>query len=237
MTHERYRFIQNEVDYVCRLLGRLYGIVREALRLYDTQQRVIALLNLPSFMHEQPAPQPLSFERLYVGRIMFRYEPTLPLALAIGPRHVHADDVERVNDDVDDADDGTLTFERGKTYAIVGQNRSGKSSLVQILCKVYTPSSLHSVITLNDRDFINEIGRIEWRNILSAVSQRPFIFPGSIEENIRVGNTTATSAEVMAAAEAAGVFIFEPPKAVATSAVSLVDRSKYVDSCQAVGAE
>ena len=125
---------------------------------------------------------------------------------------------------------GTLLFERGKSYALIGENRSGKSTLMQILCKLYQPSDSDCDIQLNgDCDFM-QLPRMLLRDRVSYVAQRPFIFPGTIEENIRIGNTQATNEEVESAAERAGIFSMEQPKPLTGSNLapgqrSLVDRT------------
>jgi ABC-type multidrug transport system fused ATPase/permease subunit len=125
---------------------------------------------------------------------------------------------------------GTLLFERGKSYALIGENRSGKSTLMQILCKLYQPSDSDCDIQLNgDGDFMH-LPRMLLRDRVSYVAQRPFIFPGTIEENIRIGNTQATNEEVESAAERAGIFSMEQPKPLTGSNLapgqrSLVDRT------------
>jgi len=126
---------------------------------------------------------------------------------------------------------GTLLFERGKTYAIVGENRAGKSTVMQLLCKLYQPEGAGTDacdIRMNGEDF-TAIPRMQLRHILSYVAQRPFIFPGTIEENIRIGNTHATAAEVEEAARMAGIFSMEKPKplpsADGSGQGSLVDRT------------
>ena len=212
IDHEQYRRIQNDIDYVTRLFNRLFNLCKDAYRILDTQQRVIALINLPSFIHEvksQKHAQPLRFENLLVRRLSFRYKENVPLALNIMPaRNVVGSTA---------ADDGTVKFERGKTYAIVGQNRSGKSTLVQLLCKLYAVDDASSDITLNGQSF-SRVPRTLLRQSISYIPQRPFIFPGTIEENIRVGNNTASIDEVEAAAESAGVFFAEKPKPLAVAA-------------------
>jgi ABC-type multidrug transport system fused ATPase/permease subunit len=123
---------------------------------------------------------------------------------------------------------GTILFERGKSYALIGENRSGKSTLMQILCKLYHPSSTDCDIQLNGVSDFTALPRMLLRDRVSYVAQRPFIFPGTIEENIRIGNTQATAREVEQAAEWAGIFSMERPKSLAGSASqtrSLVERT------------
>ena len=273
ISHEQYRAVQNDIDYITRLWGRMYQLMREAWRILDTQQRVRAILNLPSFEHEtsddtnnshrtqsmpdhQPEPaspafspsvsripcssllqsigSPFEFQSLVIRRLWFRYNDASPWALKIGRRRATGQPmvIGSIDDDEDEEQGGDgrvsadaggdlseIRFERGKTYAIVGQNRSGKSTLVQILCKLYHPASTADAhISLNDLPF-DQYPRIDWRTSLSYIAQRPFIFPGTIEDNIRMGNQTATPQQVEQAARAAGIFLLETPRTLTSTAV------------------
>eukprot|EP01113_Clastostelium_recurvatum_P036157 TRINITY_DN5120_c0_g1_i4.p1 TRINITY_DN5120_c0_g1~~TRINITY_DN5120_c0_g1_i4.p1 ORF type:complete len:984 (+),score=190.33 TRINITY_DN5120_c0_g1_i4:65-3016(+) len=100
---------------------------------------------------------------------------------------------------------GDMVIHPGRRYALIGPNRAGKSTLNHIICKFYTPTE--GQITLDGIPY-DEISRVSLRTAISYVSQRPFIFPGTIRDNIRVGNPDATEDEILAAAEAAGVFAF-----------------------------
>ena len=295
LTHEEYRKVQNDIDYVGRLVGRMYGLGREGWRVWDTQQRVMAVLHMPNFMYEEAergakdrqvnrtpvllldegetkevaavdhtdsaalakaegetvaADVEVTFEELVVHRLWFRYDTHLPWALKIGDKPTatsnkdgglvdeEKDETRRTASNTTNGGSGSeqitsdddystsssasttaipsatslplLRFQRGKTYAIIGQNRSGKSTLVQILCKLHIPTSQHqSQITVNhNRPFLT-LPRVPWRRVLSYVPQRPFIFPGSIDDNVRMGNETATVEEVEAAGRRAGLFLFE----------------------------
>jgi hypothetical protein len=55
IDHERYRKIQNDIDYVFKLLRRNVSLVRQCVRVLQTQSRVIELVNLPSFADEAAA--------------------------------------------------------------------------------------------------------------------------------------------------------------------------------------
>jgi len=100
---------------------------------------------------------------------------------------------------------GKITFKGGKHYAIVGQNRSGKSTLCKLLTKLYQPQ--YGTITVNGINY-DKISRISLRKRISYVSQQPFLFPGTIRDNIKVGNPNATEEEIFEAAQAAGVFAY-----------------------------
>jgi len=64
--------------------------------------------------------------------------------------------------------------------------------LTNILCKMLKPQD--GLVTLNGIPY-SEIPRATLRSLISYVSQRPFIFPGTVKDNIRIGNPAATDEE------------------------------------------
>lgn len=100
-----------------------------------------------------------------------------------------------------------LTFEipSGKTVALVGQSGSGKSSVVQLLTRLYDAQS--GKITVNGidvRDFLLH----DWRESVAVVSQDVFLFHDTILNNLRMGRPGATEEEVIEAAKKAFAWEF-----------------------------
>jgi ABC-type multidrug transport system fused ATPase/permease subunit len=85
-----------------------------------------------------------------------------------------------------------VKFLPNKIYGVIGQNRSGKSTLVNLITKLYVPQ--RGSLTWNGIQYAN-IQRSSLRNVITYVSQKPFIFPGTIADNIRMGNLDATDNE------------------------------------------
>jgi len=82
---------------------------------------------------------------------------------------------------------------------------------------------------LNGGDFLS-MPRMALRDRILYVAQRPFIFPGTVADNIRVGNSAASDADVQRAGEMAGIFSMGKTKPIlgpadATGKKSLVDRT------------
>jgi len=98
-----------------------------------------------------------------------------------------------------------MIFRAGKKYALIGRNGAGKSTLAHILCKLYEPQDGN--LYLNSIPY-SELSRPNIREIVAYISQRPFLFPGTIRDNILIGNPAADESEVISAAEAAGVFAY-----------------------------
>ncbi|WP_152176380.1 ATP-binding cassette domain-containing protein, partial [Mycobacterium tuberculosis] len=86
-----------------------------------------------------------------------------------------------------------------QTVAIVGPTGAGKTTLVNLIMRFYELSG--GRITLDGQD-ISTITRDELRSRTGMVLQDPWLFAGSIRENIRYGRSTATDEEVLAAAKA-----------------------------------
>jgi len=99
--------------------------------------------------------------------------------------------------------DLTMTIEPGKTTALVGLSGAGKSTIVNLLDKFYTPDS--GVITL-DGVPLGEWDTQVLRDNIGLVLQKNHIFSGTIEENIRYGRPDATHEEVVEAARKAYIY-------------------------------
>jgi len=93
----------------------------------------------------------------------------------------------------------------GHMIALVGPTGAGKSTLVNLLPAFYEITS--GRITIDAQD-ISQITLPSLRAQISVVSQEPFLFNGTVRENIQYGNLEATQAELMAAARAANAHEF-----------------------------
>ncbi|GEK32814.1 ABC transporter ATP-binding protein [Kurthia sibirica] len=96
----------------------------------------------------------------------------------------------------------TFSVERGQTIAIMGATGSGKTSLMQLLPRLYDVSS--GSIVFDGRE-INSWPVEELRQKIGYVPQRSLLFTGSIYDNITWGKKDATMAEVIAACQAAQI--------------------------------
>jgi ATP-binding cassette subfamily B protein len=98
-----------------------------------------------------------------------------------------------------------LHIPAGQTVAIIGESGSGKSTLLKLLLGSYHPTEGRILIDGVDlRDF--ELASLRGR--IGLVAQDPFIFTGTIRENIALGRPGATLEEVIAVAQAAGLADF-----------------------------
>ncbi len=97
-------------------------------------------------------------------------------------------------------DEVSMTFENGKTTALVGLSGAGKSTVINLLCKFYLPDSGEILL---DRVDLNDFDNTFLRDDLGLVLQKNHIFQGSIEDNIRYGNMHADFSEIEEAARKA----------------------------------
>ena len=101
--------------------------------------------------------------------------------------------------------DINLQINAGESLAIVGPTGGGKTTLVNLLCRFYEPTS--GVIQVNDIDY-REFPLNWYRSQLGVVLQHAHVFSGPILENIRYGRIEATDEEVKDAARLAGAHDF-----------------------------
>jgi len=103
------------------------------------------------------------------------------------------------SDDQPLIDDVSFRVEPGQTVAIVGPTGAGKTTLVNLLMRFYETKG--GAILLDGQP-VAEMTRADLRSRTGMVLQDPWLFAGTIRENIRYGNASATDDEVLAAAEA-----------------------------------
>lgn len=107
--------------------------------------------------------------------------------------------------------DINFTLRLGERVALIGPSGAGKSSLLQILLRFVEPTQ--GKVLINDT-VLTRIPAAAWREMISYVPQKPYLFAGSIMENIRFGNPGAALADVVKAAQLAMAheFISELPQ-------------------------
>ncbi len=94
----------------------------------------------------------------------------------------------------------SLDIRPGEMIGLVGHSGSGKSTLVNLLCRFYDVSD--GAISVDGVD-IRRIGVADFRRHIGLVLQEPFLFFGTIAENIAYGKPDASREEIVAAARAA----------------------------------
>ena len=92
-----------------------------------------------------------------------------------------------------------LHIPAGSTVAIVGETGAGKSTLVNLACRFFEPTS--GQILIDGRDY-RKRSQLWLHSNIGYVLQNPHLFSGTVMENIRYGRLDATDEEVYAAAKA-----------------------------------
>ena len=96
----------------------------------------------------------------------------------------------------------SLKLESGKSIGIIGKVGSGKSSILQLINRLYNPNSGKILLDGHDiRDFKLE----ELRSHIGNVPQNAFLFSESIEDNIRLGKRDASEEEIIEASKKAAI--------------------------------
>ena len=94
----------------------------------------------------------------------------------------------------------SFTAEGGQTTALVGPSGAGKSTVINLIPRFYDPKS--GSIFIDGQD-IAHVTKQSLRRQIAYVSQQPYLFEGTIRDNIRYGRPEATDAEIEQAARLA----------------------------------
>jgi ABC-type multidrug transport system fused ATPase/permease subunit len=111
--------------------------------------------------------------------------------------------------------DFDLHIRPGETLALVGHTGSGKSSIAKLIARFY--EFQRGTISIDGID-IRTLDLPSYRSRLGIVTQSPFLFDGTVRDNIRYGRPEATDVEVLAAAQhvGGGDWIENLPEGLAT---------------------
>jgi ATP-binding cassette subfamily B protein len=167
--------------YIARFYTRIESMIRmvsSTQRAAASAQRIFEILDrVPS------VPEPV--KPVHPGRLAGRIE-LCGVRFKYGPREVlHGLD---------------LAIEPGEMIGLVGPSGAGKSTLINLVCRFYDVSAGAILV---DRVDVRSFPVEEYRRHIGIVLQDPFLFYGTIAENIAYGKPHATRAEIIAAARAA----------------------------------
>ncbi|NBI19015.1 ABC transporter ATP-binding protein [Neglecta sp. 59] len=94
-----------------------------------------------------------------------------------------------------------FTVEPGEKVAIIGQNGSGKSTILNLLLRFYQPNAGH---VLADGKDVSSLSLEDYRSLFSVVSQEPYLFLGNILQNVDLSES-AKADELESALKESGV--------------------------------
>ena len=179
--------------YISRFYGKVESMVRmvpATQRAAASAQRICDLLDCHPTVAEPAVPHQIKHfkGKIDLKNIHFRY----------GNREV----IHGIN----------LTIEAGEMIGLVGTSGAGKTTLANLICRFHDPSS--GSICVDGID-LRKLALNNYRRHIGCVLQEPFLFFGSIAENIAYGRPEASREEIVAAARAAGAheFILRLPHA------------------------
>lgn len=173
-------------------IDRFFDPIRDLSQRFNTFQatmvsaeRVFELLDTPSEVTDAPEarPMPTLSGAVEFRQVSFRYGPEgKPILNSIN-----------------------LQVPAGQTVALVGETGAGKSTLVRLLSRFYDVTE--GAVLLDGVD-VRTVTQNSLRAQMGVVLQDPFLFSGTVADNIRYGRLEASEAEVQAAAEAVGAHGF-----------------------------
>jgi ABC-type multidrug transport system fused ATPase/permease subunit len=147
-------------------------------------EHIIEILDTEIQMHEDPHPVPLGRMRGEVEfcHVSFHYHPGTPVL-----------------------QDFSLHVPTGQSLAIVGHTGAGKTTLVNLVARFYDVTG--GAVLIDGMD-VRRLSQENLRRQIGVVLQEPFLFSGTVRDNLRYGNPTASDTAVVAAAQAMGAHDF-----------------------------
>jgi ATP-binding cassette subfamily B multidrug efflux pump len=173
-------------------IDRFFGPIRDLSRRFDTLQstmaggeRLLALLDTEVDVQDAPDARELGAIQGEVrfDHVSFHYsdDPTLVL------------------------DDINFHVQPGQTVAFVGETGAGKTTIIKLLSRFHDPTS--GCVRVDGHD-LRTVTQASLRRQMGIVLQDPFLFNGTVKDNILFGRLDATDKEVINAAEAVGAHEF-----------------------------
>lgn len=172
----------------CAMLYQPLGTLNNLNHLFAagkaSGERVFEILDHPADVPNPAAPQPFPAGLVEVrfSGVTFEYPGRPP-----------------VTEQLD------LVLPAGQVTALVGHTGAGKTTIANLLLRYYDVSA--GAVTINGRD-VRAIELEQLRSHIGYVAQDPFLFDGTIEDNLRLARPGATPEELMAALEAAAAWEF-----------------------------
>jgi ATP-binding cassette subfamily B protein len=189
-------------------LDQFFSPIQQLSQVLDTWQQASAsiekvedLLSTDSGTPEadDPVAPPTLRGAVRFEDVHFRYPGTAPERGGVGTAD---DDASATGEALAGID---LAIEPGQTVALVGETGAGKSTIVKLIARFYDPTS--GRVTVDGYD-VKALDLAAFRHQLGIVPQEPFLFTGTVRDNIAYGRPDATDAEIEAATRSVGAHDF-----------------------------
>lgn len=160
-------------------LGNLTNLTTWLTQFSTQMHRIFELLDTPAALTEaeKPSAAPAARGEIEFRNVRFSYAKGAPVLR-----------------------DLSLRIQPGERIGIVGRSGSGKTSIINLICRFYDPDS--GQVLLDGVD-VRDISKEDLRKRISIVLQEPFLFRGTLWENISYGRPGAEVADILQASRAA----------------------------------
>ena len=168
-----------------RVLSPLQGICLAMLQIDQVAQSIKQLnqlmkLNTEVIHSKTELMMPDIEGRIKFDRVSFRYGPKSDAALM----------------------GAAMDIEANEFVAIVGENGSGKSTILKLIAGMYRAQS--GVLSIDGTD-VRQFNAVDLRRLIAYVPQKPSLFKGTIAQNLRLTNPLATNEDIVSAVKEADV--------------------------------
>ena len=185
-------------------LNQFFSPIQQLSQVFDTWQQASASMEKIDELMATPTGTPPALHPVALDHVdgdirfegvRFRY----PNTFGPGPGRWRPGDSNEALAGID------LAIAPRQTVALVGETGAGKSTIVKLVARFYDPSSGRVLVDGHD---LRDLDLGAYRRRLGVVPQEPFLFTGTIRDNIAYGRPDATDAEVEGAARAVGAHDF-----------------------------
>ena len=150
-------------------LTRYYAATQDSL---SAGERIFSLIDEPVTIADQPGAVTLTHLSgdIRFAHVSFHYKPDNPIITNLN-LHIRA----------------------GESVALVGPTGEGKTTLLSLMCRFYEP--VQGEILIDGRDY-RDATLQSYRSRLGIILQTPYLFSGTVRDNIRYGKLDATDADI-----------------------------------------